>query len=451
MLLKTIEKQTKESKDAQDVYKLLQYLNCTNRVNFKQLKDADSISKSTQFQEFLIYNQDATREATFQKLKQKHGSIFTFHGSSIENWYSILRNGPRNLSNTKMMTAGAAYGAGVYSSCNFSTASGYCGNRGAVSTLGSGVSWKHSIVKGKNIIGILEIINKKEYDKNGKHNIVVCPDDHCIMLRYIWVFSFENQVNNQSIKDTSISLGFDKLYYDQVEKIRIEKLKQRKERLISANERARKRQEEDQLTKDKLAEQLKERDMEEESKKVDDKIDKLENKFMGKGSVTATKRILKEYKHFQTNSDLDNFEIKFQGGNNFYVWKLVLDILKFDLTPELREDFENLKSTQKKDPTLIFEITFPSSFPFDPPFIRVVQPIFKFHTGHVTIGGSLCMESLTPTGWSSARSIESLFIEILSVILQGGGQLDNSRIGHQYSIQEARSAFERVAKHHGWL
>jgi len=37
-----------------------------------------------------------------------------FHGSAPENWYSILRNGIRILSNTKYMTAGAALGAGVY-------------------------------------------------------------------------------------------------------------------------------------------------------------------------------------------------------------------------------------------------------------------------------------------------------------------------------------------------
>lgn len=37
-----------------------------------------------------------------------------FHGSAPENWYSILRNGIRVLSNTKYMTAGAAMGAGVY-------------------------------------------------------------------------------------------------------------------------------------------------------------------------------------------------------------------------------------------------------------------------------------------------------------------------------------------------
>ena len=157
--------------------------------------------------------------------------------------------------------------------------------------------------------------------------------------------------------------------------------------------------------KERLEQQLKERDKAEESKKYDDKIEKLENKFIGKGSVTATKRILKEYKHFQTNANLENFEIRFKNGDNFYIWTILFEPLKIELTPELKEDFEYMKDKQGNEPTLEFEVTFPSSFPFDPPFIRVIKPIFMFHTGHVTIGGSLCMESLTPSGWTSAITV----------------------------------------------
>ena len=44
--------------------------------------------------------------------------MFMFHGSGPENWYSILRNGLRILSNTKYMTAGAAHGSGIYVASN---------------------------------------------------------------------------------------------------------------------------------------------------------------------------------------------------------------------------------------------------------------------------------------------------------------------------------------------
>jgi ubiquitin-conjugating enzyme E2 Q len=48
---------------------------------------------------------------------------------------------------------------------------------------------------------------------------------------------------------------------------------------------------------------------------------------------------------------------------------------------------------------VLLEIRFPPDFPWQPPFIRVVAPRFAFHTGHVTVGGSICMELLT-SAWS---------------------------------------------------
>ena len=127
-----------------------------------------------------------------------------------------------------------------------------------------------------------------------------------------------------------------------------------------------------------------------------------------------------------------------------------IDILKFEPEKNLKQDFIDVCG---ENPTLDFEITFPENFPFDPPFIRVVWPKFMFRTGHVTIGGSICMESITPSGWTSARSIEGIFMEIISIILdkESKARLDWSAKGHSYSYQEARSAFERVARDHGWI
>jgi ubiquitin-protein ligase len=50
------------------------------------------------------------------------------------------------------------------------------------------------------------------------------------------------------------------------------------------------------------------------------------------------------------------------------------------------------------------------------------------------------MESLTPTGWSSARSIESCFIEVLSLLNEGNARIDlSNRV--PYSLAEAKEAF----------
>jgi hypothetical protein len=48
-----------------------------------------------------------------------------FHGSSIHSWYLILKNGLVNLSGTKLMANGAAYGNGIYLSDSLLFASGY--------------------------------------------------------------------------------------------------------------------------------------------------------------------------------------------------------------------------------------------------------------------------------------------------------------------------------------
>lgn len=56
------------------------------------------------------------REKLFRQLRKKYKSVFAFHGSSIENWHSIIRNGLMNASGTDKQVNGAAYGSGIYMS-----------------------------------------------------------------------------------------------------------------------------------------------------------------------------------------------------------------------------------------------------------------------------------------------------------------------------------------------
>ena len=84
------------------------------------------------------------------------------------------------------------------------------------------------------------------------------------------------------------------------------------------------------------------------------------------------------------------------------------------------------------------EMKFPKDYPMSPPFARVVKPRFQFLTGaynsaiiycvliycnltihvhvcnfpmfcivgHITVGGSVCMEVLTKSGWTPTNDIE---------------------------------------------
>jgi ubiquitin-conjugating enzyme E2 Q len=95
--------------------------------------------------------------------------------------------------------------------------------------------------------------------------------------------------------------------------------------------------------------------------------------------------------------------------------------------------------------------TFPAEYPYKPPFIRVIYPRFKFMTGHITIGGSICMEVLTLSGWSPGYSIENLIMQIKSEIVDPGGEarIDLSRHDH-YHIAEAKESFDRLCAKYGW-
>ena len=95
-------------------------------------------------------------------------------------------------------------------------------------------------------------------------------------------------------------------------------------------------------------------------------------------------------------------------------------------------------------------LTFGFDHPTSPPFVRVVSPRFAFHTGHVTVGGSICMELLTTKGWDPAFSIEATLVMVRDAIVSGGGVPDPVRAHLAYTEEEARFAFLRVARQHGW-
>ncbi len=43
--------------------------------------------------QYLLYSAPPEKEAKFRELKRRHGSVFAFHGSSVENWHCVLRLG----------------------------------------------------------------------------------------------------------------------------------------------------------------------------------------------------------------------------------------------------------------------------------------------------------------------------------------------------------------------
>ncbi len=102
------------------------------------------------------------------------------------------------------------------------------------------------------------------------------------------------------------------------------------------------------------------------------------------------------------------------------------------------------------------QFLFPRDYPFSPvcilffvlnrkqssrlllqPFVRVIRPRFKFLTGHITIGGSICtqvseifpmfkehvnlfgvkFQLLTLSGWVSTASLENIIVQLRAEIV----------------------------------
>jgi ubiquitin-conjugating enzyme E2 Q len=161
--------------------------------------------------------------------------------------------------------------------------------------------------------------------------------------------------------------------------------------------------------------------------------------FTSTGSNGATQRLVKDLKAFVQGNGIVAEPI----GDNLYEWQVKFS--QFD--GPLAQDLAALRTD-----CVELRVSFSSDYPFAPPFVRVVRPRFQFHTGHVTIGGSICMELLTRSGWLPTNDFESLLIQVRSEMLAGNARLDLSAKGPraEYSEDEARRAFERVARDHGW-
>lgn len=172
-----------------------------------------------------------------------------------------------------------------------------------------------------------------------------------------------------------------------------------------------------------------------------------EEQKIKKGSVSnkRVKRLMREYQRLsQADPDELGFRLKLTDGNSLDCWTVYIH--DFEGNPNIEND---MKKYGIKEVELEFH--FPDNFPFGPPFVRIVSPRFCYRTGHVTMGGSICMELLTNQGWDATTSIPAVVTYVKSAILDGEGQIDPKGYNKSYGIQEARTAYDRMLKTHGWV
>jgi ubiquitin-protein ligase len=154
--------------------------------------------------------------------------------------------------------------------------------------------------------------------------------------------------------------------------------------------------------------------------------------------LNGTRRLMAEYKEMQ-----DEIEAGGSRGapcgparirnltfhqDNMHVWRLDLGDFDDDLTEgrQLNEDLRKLEQQQPGMGKVVIEVKFPHDFPRNPFFLRIVRPRFQMYTGHITAGGSVCIQALT-TGpekgnWQSDFSLSGI------LALVATNMLDNERL-----------------------
>eukprot|EP01120_Amphizonella_sp_Union-15-10_P000304 TRINITY_DN10324_c0_g1_i1.p1 TRINITY_DN10324_c0_g1~~TRINITY_DN10324_c0_g1_i1.p1 ORF type:complete len:259 (+),score=59.75 TRINITY_DN10324_c0_g1_i1:48-824(+) len=168
-----------------------------------------------------------------------------------------------------------------------------------------------------------------------------------------------------------------------------------------------------------------------------------------KSTKEATQALIKQYRTIVSapNYPKEGFEIE-MADENVYKWNIKLN--GFEKNTQIFQDLFLYESARSGRDHVLMEAIFPSSWPHKPPFLRVVYPRFHQYTGHITIGGSICVKELTSSGWQQEFDLVGLFIMIRNLLLEGSALIDMDNVHYDYTEEEARSAFDRVAKAHGW-
>eukprot|EP00794_Sanderia_malayensis_P018757 gene18757-20648_t len=158
-----------------------------------------------------------------------------------------------------------------------------------------------------------------------------------------------------------------------------------------------------------------------------------------------TKRLMREFLQLSQNTQCSKpiFAVELVE-DSLFEWHVKL----FSIDPDspLQYDMNEMGLT-----FISLNLSFPDNFPFSPPFMRVVRP--KIEGGFVLDGGAICMELLTPSGWSSAYTVEAMIMQFAALVVKGKGRIDKTAKG-DFTKKDAESSFKKLVKTHeryGWI
>jgi len=168
------------------------------------------------------------------------------------------------------------------------------------------------------------------------------------------------------------------------------------------------------------------------------------------GSVQATDRLMKELRDIYKSPSFKSGAYQVELVNDsLYEWNV--KIMRVDPDSPLAEDLKKLKEREGKD-HILMSFMFKDTFPFDPPFVRVIHPVL--HGGYVLDGGALCMELMTPQGWSSAYTIEAVIMQLSATLVKGKARIKFDAPRGTYNLARAQQSFRSLVHIHeknGWF
>ncbi|XXG97232.1 hypothetical protein Hte_003527 [Hypoxylon texense] len=410
-------------------------------------------------------------------IDKPHKTLVAWHGSALQNWHSIIRQG---LDYTTAAN-GRAYGDGIYFSRYFDTSLAYSSISDLSVNSPSGTKmWPQSSLQVTAVMSLNELANLPEsFNSNEPHYVVqTC---HWTRCRYLFVKPNSPEMDGAQLTQTVSTLRKQGQIPEFIQDpYFVARGPQMSELFIP--QRAIPSQEKRNVSAESADDVS-----EVESDSGDDEEDL---KFLQpEGSIRtvltyatdfrpgtldysklptlappsyatgiAQKALgleIKKLHKLQAATPLHQlgWYIDFDRLNNMFQW--IVEFHSFDPSLPLAKDMKVKGIT-----SIVFEMRFLSSFPMSPPFVRVIQPRFLPFAngggGHVTAGGAMCMELLTNTGWSPANSLESVLLQVRLAMCSENppARLEKTKSRQsspsQYGIHEAIDAYTRAAQVHGW-
>jgi ubiquitin-conjugating enzyme E2 Q len=433
---------------------------------------------------------------TADRLKLKYPTIFAFHGSPLHNWHNIIRQG-LHFNNADH---GRAYGDGVYHAKDANTSMGYSGmNYGAAAS--NPGRWGSTVLNISTAIALNEIVNAPaEFQSSNPYYVVKQLD--WIQTRYLFVQVKADQlkftetppvnvheqdptraphgIGGQQIIIPAAAIKSGKSAHGvQAEHKNSNPLKKLKlfggasnpvvindeddESVATDNE------DRDLLLDEPASPQLKPKKL-----PVAVKVSKPPPTDFVPGALNfgslpimplpiyassgTTKHLMKELQALQkiqssTHPAELGWYIDAEQIENVYQW--IVELHSFHTFDTKTKPLPlSIDMKKQKITSIVLEIRFNKDFPFSPPYVRVIRPrclsLMQGGGGHVVMGGAMCMELLTNTGWSSVSTMESVLMQIrMAIASEPYARLDVRNKG-DYGTGEAADGYMRACATHGW-